>query len=205
MPLLSGLCSTTGPPRHSLCLKASSCSIQPSWDWRAVTSIEEGKPAEHRLDLTWSLWSGWDRRWASMTVGSCEHHRLSARCSGQGGCPRLITQSVQCSAVVLKPSPSPGKLGQQSQGSASQREGRTALEVPFPGLCRKPVQRTKPYTPNFQNAIFLPSLALERAHIPKCSVVLILGTDNQHGHPVFPPHFHGQPHVEPASFRAGRS
>lgn len=128
MPLLSGLSSTTGPPRHSLYLKASSRSIQPSWNWRAVTSIEEGKPAEHRLDLTWNLLGGWDRRWghASMTVGSCEHHRLSPRCSGQGGCPGLLTQSVQGSgSQILLPRqgswgsspravPASGKEGQPS-------------------------------------------------------------------------------------------
>lgn len=126
MPLLSGLSSTTGPPRHSLCLKASSRSIQPSWNWRAVTSIEEGKPAEHRLDLTWNLWGSWDRRWghASMTVGSCEHHRLSPRCSGQGGCPGLITQSVQGSGsqILL---PRQGSWGSSPRAvPASGKEGQ---------------------------------------------------------------------------------
>lgn len=196
MPLLSGLCSTTGPPCHSLRLKALSRSIQPSWNWRAVASSKEGKPAEHRLDLTWSLWGGWDRSWchASVTVDSCEHPRLPPCCSDQGRCPGLITQSVQCSGsqtLLIR-------RGSWGSGSgavlAVRKEGQPwlFLFLVFAGSQCSVLSCT---LPNFQNVIFLPSLALERTHVPKCSVIITLGTDNQHGHPVFPPHFHGQPHV----------
>lgn len=66
-----------------------------------------------------------------MTVGSCEHHRLSARCSGQAGCPRLITQSVQCSAVVLKPFSLAGEAGAAVPGQCQPAGRKDSLGGSF--------------------------------------------------------------------------
>lgn len=140
----------------SVPLKALSRSIQPSWNWRALASSRAGGPAGRRPALTWSLWGVWERRWfcASVMVDNQKH----PSCLHAALAKEMPRGANLCGAVVPKPFSLTGEAGTAGPGSTG---GRTALEITCPGLCRQPARHTKPYTPNLENFIFLPSLELE--------------------------------------------